>query len=69
MICHRPVNICARSGIKNAATTKLTDTKPKNSFRKLLSERFLILFITHLIFLFLYIYGNTKVEKKKGQFS
>ena len=46
-ICHRPENMVARSGIHTAPIRKQAVIKPKNSFRKLLSERFFIFFIIH----------------------
>ena len=38
-IFHRPESICPRSGIKNAAATKLRLKNRKNSFKKSRSER------------------------------
>ena len=45
-ICQKPANMVLRSGIQNAATKNTTPTKANSSFRKLLSDIFLILFIT-----------------------
>ena len=47
MICHRPENMLPRSGIHTAPTRKARLSSPKNSFKKSLSERFLIFFIMH----------------------
>jgi hypothetical protein len=40
-----PENISPRSGIHTAPTAKARVMKPKNSYRKLLSDKFLILFM------------------------